>query len=94
MPRAVFRGEVLADSEETTIIEGNHYFPPGSVRDDVLVDSPTRTVCFWKGTATYRSLLTDDEVVQDIAWVYDRPWPLARRIARHVAFGPQVRIER
>lgn len=94
MPRAVFGDEVLAESDQTRVIEGNHYFPPSSVREDLLVDSPTRTLCLWKGKASYRSLLADDGVVHDVAWVYERPWPLARRIAGHVAFGPQVHIER
>lgn len=94
MPRAVFGDEVLAESDQTRVVEGNHYFPPSSVREDLLMDSPTRTLCFWKGKAGYRSLLTDEGVVRDVAWVYERPWPLARRIAGHVAFGPQVRIER
>lgn len=93
MPRAVFRDEVLAESEDTKVVEGNHYFPPESVRDALLVDSPARTLCFWKGKASYRSLLTDGGVVHDVAWVYERPWPLTRRITGHVAFGPQVRVE-
>ena len=94
MPRAIFGDEVLADSSDTKVVEGNHYFPPESVRSELLVDSPTRTVCFWKGKASYRSLRTANGLVEDIAWVYERPWPLARGIADHVAFSPLVRIER
>ena len=94
MPRALFNGEVLAESDHTRVVEGNHCFPPDSVREDLLIESPTRTLCFRKGKASYRSLSTDDGVVEDVAWTYERPWPLARRLAGHVAFGPQVRIER
>jgi uncharacterized protein (DUF427 family) len=83
-----------ATHHRTIRIEGNHYFPADSVRQELLLDSPTVTWCYWKGKATYRSLVTDDGVVHDIAWVYERPWPLARRIAGHLAFDPRVRIER
>ena len=93
MPRAVFGDEVLAESNDTKLVEGNHYFPAESVREELFADSPTQTLCVWKGTASYKSLVTDDGVVQDIGWVYERPTPAASEIAGHVAFGPRVRIE-
>jgi uncharacterized protein (DUF427 family) len=93
VPRAVFGDEILAQSDDTKVVEGNHYFPPESVRTELFLDSPTRTVCFWKGTASYLSLVTDDGQVPDIAWVYEDPSRLARKIVGHVAFGPRVRIE-
>ncbi len=94
MPRAIYNGHVIAESDETVVVEGNHYFPPESVEEHLLSDSPTRTMCFWKGQATYHSLVIDDEVVPDAAWSYEQPWPLARKITGHLAFGPQVRVER
>lgn len=94
MVRAIYDGQVLAESDDTVVVEGNHYFPPDSLTPGVLLDSPTRTLCFWKGQATYHSLAVGEGVVPDAAWSYPQPWPLARRIAGHVAFGPQVRVER
>lgn len=94
MIRAVWRGRVIAESDATIVVEGNHYFPPESVDRDVLLDSATTTRCPWKGKAHYRNLLIDGEVHRDMAWTYPRPWPLARRIAGYIAFSPGVVIER
>jgi len=93
MPRAIYNGHVIAESDETVVVEGNHYFPPETVDEHLLADSPTRTLCSWKGEATYHSLVIDDEVVADAAWSYEEPSPPARRITGHLAFGPQVRVE-
>lgn len=93
MPRAILNDVVLADSPTTVVVEGNHYFPPESISWDRLESSATRTVCPWKGLASYHDALLDDGVVQDVGWTYKRPSPLARRIRGHVAFGPYVRIE-
>ena len=94
MVRATWNGRVIAESEATVRVEGNHYFPPEDVDLTRLLDSPTVTWCFWKGRAQYHHLDVGDEVLPDVAWTYPRPWPLARRIAGHVAFSPAVRIER
>jgi uncharacterized protein (DUF427 family) len=90
MPRAIWRDTVLAEAERTVVVEGNHYFPPDAVRWEHLVDSATTAWCWWKGRARYLSIAVDDEVVADAAWYYPRPWPPARRLRCHVAFGPGV----
>jgi uncharacterized protein (DUF427 family) len=92
MPRAVWRGTVLGAAERTRMVEGNHYFPPDAVRWEHLVQSDTTTWCWWKGRARYLSIAIDDEVISDAAWYYPAPWPLARRLKRHVAFGPPVTV--
>lgn len=96
MIRAVWNGTVIAEAERTRRIEGNHYFPPGSLRREYLTDSPTRTLCPWKGIARYYQLTVDGRVNPNVAWYYPHPWPLARLlgIKNHVAFGNGVRIER
>ncbi|MPZ88060.1 MAG: DUF427 domain-containing protein [Nitriliruptorales bacterium] len=92
MPQAVWRDTVLAEADRTLRVEGNHYFPPDSVRWEHLVDSPTTSWCWWKGRARYLSVAVDDEVLADAAWYYPRPWPLARRLTGCVAFGRGVAI--
>jgi len=91
--RATWRGVVLAESADTVDVEGNHYFPSDSVRWECLVESPTTSLCVWKGRARYLSVAVDDEVLPDAAWYYPRPWPLVRRIADRVAFWGDVRVE-
>ena len=93
MPRAVWRGQVIAESDDTIVVEGNHYFPPDSINGDLLFDSPTTSRCFWKGKARYMTVVVDDDVNPDAAWYYPEPWPPARRIAGYVAFWRGVRIE-
>lgn len=91
--RATWRGVVLAESADTVRVEGNHYFPPESVRWECLVESPTTSLCVWRGRARYLSVAVDDEVLPDAAWYYPRSWLLARRIADRVAFWGDVRVE-
>lgn len=93
MPRAVWNGVVLAEAARTVRIEGNHYFPPESLNREFFEDSPSKTVCPWKGMASYYTLRAGEDVVPDLAWYYPHPSPLARRIKNHVAFYGQVRIE-
>lgn len=92
--RAVWNGVVIAESCRTVRMDGNHYFPPESVRREVLVESRRRSLCPWKGMARYFSLRVDGEVNPDAAWYYPRPTFLARRIRNHVAFWNGVQIER
>lgn len=94
MIHAIHQGRVLAESDATIVVEGNHYFPPESVDRGALLDSTTATRCFWKGKASYHHLLIDGEIHRDMAWTYPAPWPLARRIEGYVAFSPAVVIER
>ncbi|GGL89721.1 hypothetical protein GCM10012279_04200 [Micromonospora yangpuensis] len=65
MPKAVWNDLVIAESDDTVVVEGNHYFPRAALRDDVLRESPTRTVCPWKGTASYYSLESDGRASTD-----------------------------
>lgn len=71
--KAIWNGAVLADSDETLVIEGNHYFPADSVRGEYLLDSDTHTWCPWKGEASYKSLSVDGALNEDAAWYYPDP---------------------
>lgn len=92
MLRAIYHGQVLAETPRTVRVEGNHYFPPESLRSESFVDSATKTLCPWKGIARYYNL-TSETALPDAGWYYPHPTPLARRIKNHVAFDPGVRIE-
>ncbi|MGH3862860.1 DUF427 domain-containing protein [Actinokineospora sp.] len=93
MMRAVWNGVVLAEAPTTVRVEGNHYFPPDSLRREFFVESRTKSVCPWKGLARYYTVTVDDEVNRDAAWYYPHPSPLARRIKDHVAFWHGVQVE-
>ena len=91
--RAIWNGKTLAESEETVVLEGNHYFPQGSLATEFLRESDTRTVCPWKGTASYYDLEVDGETSKDAAWFYPDPKPEAEQIRGRVAFWKDVRVE-
>ncbi|MBO3739658.1 DUF427 domain-containing protein [Actinoplanes flavus] len=93
MPKAIWNDEVIAESDDTVVLEGNHYFPLASVREDVLVPSDTHTVCPWKGRASYYSLRADGEVAPDAAWFFPDPKPDAAAVRDRVAFRRDVRVE-
>lgn len=93
MPRAVWNGQVLAASDRTVMIEGNHYFPPDAVDEQWLQPSDKQTACPWKGTASYFDVVVDDKVNSGAAWTFRDPKPKARHIADHVAFWGGVAIE-
>jgi uncharacterized protein (DUF427 family)/thiol-disulfide isomerase/thioredoxin len=93
MVRAVWNGVVVAESDDTVVVEGNHYFPPDAVRREYLVPSTTSTVCGWKGTASYFSLLVNGKLNPDAAWCYPSPTAAAERVAGRIAFWRGVRIE-
>ena len=93
MTKALWHEIVIAESDDTVVVGGTHYFPRTSLRDDVLRPSTTTTRCLWKGTASYYSLDVDGTRSQDAVWFYPRPRRLARRITGRVAFGDVVRIE-
>lgn len=90
--RATLGDAVLAESDATVVIEGNHYFPRASVDEARLGPSTAVTVCYWKGLARYHSIEVDGQRISHGAWYYPRPWPWIRRIRGHVAFGPGVRV--
>ncbi len=90
--QAIWNGAVIADSDDTVVVENNHYFPLESVRPDVLRPSQHRTVCPWKGTASYYSVEVDGEVNADAAWFYPEPKDAAAQIKDRVAFWRGVEV--
>ncbi|HON76290.1 MAG TPA: DUF427 domain-containing protein [Dermatophilaceae bacterium] len=90
--RATWKGVTLAESDATVVVEGNHYFPPDSVNRSVLRDSATHTVCPWKGTASYLTVVVDGEENRDAAWYYPEPKDAAKQITGHVAFWRGVTV--
>ena len=90
--RAEWNGEVIAESDSTVVLEGNHYFPPDSVRQEFLQSSSTTTVCPWKGTAHYYNVVVDGEENRDAAWYYPSPKDAAVEIKDHVAFWRGVSV--
>lgn len=93
MVTATWNGQVIAESDDTVVVEGNHYFPLSSVRAEVLTPSDTTTVCPWKGTASYYTLVVDGERNADAAWYYPSPKDAAAEIKDHVAFWRGVQVE-
>lgn len=91
--KATWNGTVIAQSDDTVVVEGNHYFPRESVRADLLEDSPTTSVCPWKGTASYHHLRVDGELNRDAVWYYAEPKDAAKQIRGRVAFWKGVRVE-
>jgi uncharacterized protein (DUF427 family) len=91
--KATWKGAVLAESEETVVVEGNHYFPADSIRREHFRESATHTVCGWKGTASYYDVLVGGEVNADAAWYYPEPKDAAKEIKGRVAFWRGVRVE-
>jgi uncharacterized protein (DUF427 family) len=92
MAKAVWNGAVLAESDRTIVVEGNHYFPPDSVRRQYFKESGTHTQCGWKGTASYYSVEVDGKLNADAAWYYPTPLPAAQNIAGYVAFWKGVQV--
>ena len=93
MTRAIWGGIVIAESDKTIVVEGNHYFPPGSVNKEYLVKSQHTTTCHWKGQADYYDINILGEVNKNAAWTYRDPNPAARAIAGYIAFWKGVRVE-
>jgi uncharacterized protein (DUF427 family) len=90
--QAVWNGVVIADSEETKVVEGNHYFPPETVDRRYLKPSAMRTLCFWKGIASYYTVEVGDEENRHAAWTYRHPLPWIRKVRDHVAFWNGVEV--
>ncbi|MGH7707760.1 MAG: DUF427 domain-containing protein [Vulcanimicrobiaceae bacterium] len=92
MPKALWNGTVLADSDQTEIVEGNYYFPPAAVNRGLVRESPTQTVCPWKGTASYYTVVVDGKENADAAWYYPEPKDAAKAIKGYVAFWKGVQV--
>lgn len=93
MPRAIWNGTVIAESDNTERVEGNHYFPPDSVKQEYLKASDHHTVCGWKGQASYYSLEVNGERSENAAWYYPEPKDAADNIKGYVAFYGSVTVE-
>ena len=90
--KATWNGATIAQSDDTVVVEGNHYFPIGSVREDVLRTSSKHTTCPWKGRASYYSIEVDGRVNEDAAWFYPDPSAAAAEIRDRVAFWKGVQV--
>ena len=91
--RAIWNEAVLADSDDTVVVEGNHYFPEESLSKEFFRESSHHSICFWKGVASYYTVEVDGERNENAAWYYPKPSPLARKVKGRVAFWKGVRIE-
>jgi uncharacterized protein (DUF427 family) len=92
MPKATWNGTVLAESDKTIVVEGNHYFPPESVHKEYFSETPTHTICPWKGTASYYSIHVDGQTNRDAAWYYPQTKEAASQIKDYVAFWRGVQV--
>jgi uncharacterized protein (DUF427 family) len=90
--RATWNGTVLAESDRTVVVEGNHYFPADDVRAEYFEPSDTTSVCPWKGTAGYRSVVVGGDRNEDAAWYYPDPKDAAKEITDRVAFWKGVEV--
>lgn len=90
--KAIWKDTVLAESDDTVVVEGNHYLPAAALRREHFRESATHTVCAWKGTASYYDVVVGADVNRDAAWTYPSPKPAAANIAGRVAFWKGVRV--
>ena len=93
MPRAIWKGTVLAESDHTVVVEGNHYFPPESIHQRYFQLTDSHTTCPWKGEASYYTLRVDGQTNTDAAWFYPAPKEAASQIKDHVAFWKGVTVQ-
>ena len=91
--KATWNGTTLAESEETVVVENNHYFPADSIHGQYFTDSDTHTTCPWKGEASYKTIEVDGERNPDAAWFYPEPKDAAANIKDHFAFWKGVTVE-
>ncbi|MFN3394561.1 MAG: DUF427 domain-containing protein [Candidatus Thermochlorobacter sp.] len=90
--KAIWKDTVLAESERTIVVEGNHYFPPESLKMEFFQPSTTHTTCSWKGVASYYDVKVNGEVNKDAAWYYPEPKDAAKQIKGYVAFWRGVKV--
>ncbi len=90
--KAIWNGAVLAESDETVVVEGNHYFPVDSIKTEFFQPSDTHTVCPWKGEASYYDIFVNGEVNGDAAWYYPETKEAAKEIEGRVAFWKGVEV--
>lgn len=92
MPTAIWNGAVLAESDETVVVEGNHYFPPEAIDREHFEEADQTTYCSWKGTASYYDVVVAGERNRGAAWTYRQPEDAAAAIKDHVAFWEDVDV--
>jgi len=92
--KAIWNNQVIAESNDTVVVEGNHYFPGDAVNKEYLKSSDTHSVCPWKGKASYYSIEVDGKVNEDAAWYYPEPKEAAKQIKSRVAFSRGINIEK
>jgi uncharacterized protein (DUF427 family) len=90
--KAIWENIILAESNATIVVEGNHYFPPDSINKNYFKDSNSHTICPWKGLASYYSIVVNGKVNQDAAWYYPDPKPAAGNIKNYVAFWKGIEV--
>lgn len=90
--KALWNNQIIAESDETIIVEGNHYFPHDSINKEFFEPSLTHTICGWKGTASYYDIKVHGNLNKDAAWFYPETKPEAKNIENHVAFWKGVEI--
>jgi uncharacterized protein (DUF427 family) len=90
--KAIWKGKVLAESDDTIAVEGNQYFPPDSINTEYFQPSETHTVCGWKGTASYYDIVVDGEINGDAAWYYPETKEAAREVEGYIAFWKGVEV--
>jgi uncharacterized protein (DUF427 family) len=91
--KAIWNNAVIAESDETIIVEGNHYFPATAIKSEYFQPSETHTTCGWKGEASYYNVVVDGEVNKDAAWYYPKPKEAAQNIENYIAFWKGVKVE-
>jgi len=91
--KAIWNNKVIAESSETIMVEGNHYFPPTAVKKEFFKESESHTTCPWKGQASYRTLVVDGKENKDAAWYYADPKYAAKKLKDYVAFWKGVEVE-
>lgn len=91
--KAIWNNQLIAESNETKVIENNHYFPPDSIKPTFFLESNTHTICPWKGEASYKSINVNGEINKDAAWYYPNPKDAAKEIKGYFAFWKGVKIE-
>ncbi|MFT4736134.1 MAG: hypothetical protein ACI8QD_000712 [Cyclobacteriaceae bacterium] len=92
--KAIWNNQLVAESDDTVVVEGNHYFPSQSIKKDFFKESSTHSTCPWKGVANYYTLDVDGQSNQDAAWYYPETSELAKHIKGHIAFWKGVKIEK
>ena len=91
--KAIWRGTVVAESDDTVVVEGNHYFPRAALKPQYVLPSNTRSTCSWKGQAQYMTLFVDGDALPDAVWTYPQPSEAAQAVRDRVAFGRGVLVQ-